>query len=154
MSACPISKDKIDGNIPRINGFISLIFIALGVFNYIFWILLTIDFFLRSFTMKYSPIANFSKLVLNTLKIEGEPIDAAPKKFAVRIGLMMSIILITISLFGYHEFSVYFSVFFSIPVFLETFFGFCLGCKMYSLLIKMNIIKHKLNDSDLSNLTF
>ena len=152
MTACPISKNKIDSNIPRINGFITLIVIFLGVFNQIFWILLTIDFFLRSFTMKYSPISNFSKLILNKLNMSGKAIDAAPKKFAVRIGFMMSIILITISLLGFYTFSIYFSIFFSIPVFLETFFGYCLGCQIYSILIKVNIIKHKLSDADFSNL--
>ena len=151
MATCPISKDKIDSNVPRVNGFISLVIIATGIFYPIFWILLAIDFFLRSFTMKYSPIANFSKLLLNKLAMNGHPIDAAPKKFAVRIGLMMSIILIAISLSGFHTFAIYFSIFFSIPVFLETFFAFCLGCQMYSILMKLNIIKPKLNDlSDLN----
>jgi hypothetical protein len=154
MSACPISKNKIDSNVARVNGLTSLIIIALGVYNPIFWILLTIDFFLRSFIIKYSPIANFSKLILNNLKVIPKPIDAAPKMFAARIGFMMSIILTTISLLGYQTSAFYFSIFFSIPVFLETFLGYCLGCQMYTILTKLNIIKHKLNDNDFSSLNF
>lgn len=152
MSACPISRTQIDGNVARLNGFISLIFIALGSYNNLFWILLTIDFTLRSFVIRYSPIANFSKLILNNLKITAKPIDAAPKFFAAKIGLMMSIILIVISLLGYTNTAFYFSIFFSIPVFLETFLGFCLGCQMYSILMKLNVIKPKLNDTDFSSL--
>ena len=153
MTVCPISKDKIDGNVPRMNGLITLIIIALGAYNNIFWILLAIDFSLRSFTMKYSPVANFSKTVLNSLNIKPKPIEAAPKKFAAKIGLMMSIALVVISLMGYYQFSVYFSIFFAIPVFLETFLSYCLGCQIYSILLKFNVIKHKLNDSDFTGLS-
>jgi len=153
MTACPISKTQIDGNVARVNGFISLIIIALGVYNQIFWILLTLDFILRSFVIKYSPIANFSKLLLNNFKITPKPIDAAPKMFAAKIGLIMSAILISISLLGYSNIAFYFSIFFSIPVFLETFIGYCLGCQMYSILMKFNVIKPKLNDTDFSSLS-
>ena len=153
MTGCPISKNKIDGNVPRINGLITLIIIALGAYNNIFWILLTVDFLLRGFTMKYSPIANFSKTILNSLNVSPKPIEAAPKKFAAKIGLMMSIMLVIISLMGFYKFSIYFSIFFSIPVFLETFFSYCLGCQIYSVLLKLNIIKHKLNDSDFTGLS-
>ncbi len=152
MTACPISKTKIDGNVARLNGLISLMIIAAGIYNQIFWILLTFDFILRSFIIRYSPVANLSKLILNKLKIIPVPIDAAPKLFAAKIGLMMSFLLISISLSGNSEFALYFSVFFSIPVFLETFLGYCLGCQMYSLLMKLNIIRPKLNDSDFSGL--
>jgi len=152
MTACPISKTQIDGNVARLNGFISLIIIALGTYNNLFWILLTLDFILRSFITKYSPIANFSKLVLNNTKIIPNPIDAAPKLFAAKIGLIMSIILVVMSLLNYSDSAFYFSIFFSIPVFLETFLGYCLGCQMYSILMKLNIIKTKLNDGDFSKL--
>ncbi len=152
MSACPISKTQIDGNVARLNGLISLVFIALGTYNKIFWILLTIDFTLRSFIIKYSPIANFSRLILNNINITPKPIDAAPKLFAAKIGLIMSVILIAVSLLGYSSTAFYFSIFFSIPVFLETFFSYCLGCQMYSILMKLNVIKDKLNDSDFSGL--
>ena len=152
MTACPISKTQIDGNVARLNGFISLIIIALGTYNNLFWILLTLDFILRSFIIKYSPIANFSKLVLNNTKIIPNPIDAAPKLFAAKIGLIMSIILVVMSLLNYSDSAFYFSIFFSIPVFLETFLGYCLGCQMYSILMKLNIIKTKLNDGDFSKL--
>jgi len=153
MTGCPISKNKIDGNVARVNGVITLVIIAIGVFNSIFWILLTIDFFLRSFIIKYSPIANISKLLLNYLKTTPSPIDAAPKMFAARIGFMMSIVLIAVSLSGYYTASIYFAIFFSIPVFLEAFLGYCLGCQIYSVLTRLNLIKHKLDDTDFSSLT-
>jgi len=153
MTACPISVDKVDANVVRLNGFFTLIFILAGFYNGLFWFLIMLDFFPRAFNIRYSPVANLSKLFINNLKIiKPKAVDAAPKKFASFIGLSMSIVLTGFYLSNLKEITLYFAYFFMFPVFLETFFNYCLGCKIYSFLFKLNFIKHKINDSDFSSL--
>jgi len=107
--------------------------------------LLTLDFGLRAFNLgKYSPLTAISKrIIMPIFKPNGNPVTLAPKAFAARIGLALSII----SFISYHA-----AVFegFLIPVvllaifsFLEGFMGFCAGCKIYGLLIEWKIFKEE-----------
>jgi len=94
MLVCPISKDKVDERVARMNGFISLILLGIGFYFYPIWIYLVIDYYLRAYKRKYSLTARFSQLILNKLSIQAKPINAAPKKFAAQIGFTMSILLV------------------------------------------------------------
>ncbi len=152
MTTCPISKDRIDERVPRVNGLISLVFMISGYFFNILWILMTIDFFLRGFAIKYSPIANSSRWILNRFDLEPIPIDAAPKKFAVRLGFILTLIM-NIAIYS-NVTTIAIGIFYMTiaAIGMETFLNFCIGCQMYTILIKLKLIKPKLNDIDFSAL--
>ncbi len=140
-SACPISPTKIDEHVARLNGALTLTFIILGlIYTPIFWYILVVDFALRSFAIQLSPIARTSKLILASLKIEPKPIPIEPKKFSAKLGLIFSILLV-ISNFT-HVFAFYEAVLllFSFAVSLESIFNFCLGCKIYSVLLSLGFL--------------
>ena len=150
MATCPISKDRIDERVPRVNGFISFAIMIAGYYFPILWVMMTVDFFLRGFTIKYSPVANLSRLILNKLNLEPKPIDPAPKKFAVRLGFILTLIM---NIAFYSNFMVTALVIFYMTlgaIGMEAFLGFCVGCHIYSILIKLNIIKPQLNEIDIT----
>lgn len=142
-TACPISKTQIDGNVARLNGFFSLVLLVAGYLCPLLWLFLLLDFIIRSFKVKYSPVARVSKSVLNLLHVKPNPINFAPKKFAARIGLLMSVFLNLFLIFDL-SIGVYIVLgMFCVATALEAFFDYCLGCKAYSVLITLGAIKAK-----------
>ena len=154
---CPISFNTVDHNVIRLVGLFTLILIITSFFNlfgeyskYIM-LFLTFDFLMRIFNDKLSLLKIISVNILHgILKIKPQEVGAAPKRFAAGIGALFSILI-----FGLLFISDYFiskphilnmdNIFFTIKhslhiltimlvvaISLETFFGFCLGCKIYS----------------------
>jgi hypothetical protein len=138
---CPISHTHVDERVARLNGFVSLIFVVAGIYFPILWIIIAIDFALRSFSKKFSPVARFNKLIIIMLKLKPIPIDAAPKKFAAKMGLAMSILLIIFNYFNLQIAINTILIMFIGAISAEAFFNYCVGCKIYSILIRLNIIK-------------
>ena len=108
------------------------------------WIMyvLTADFFIRAFLKpKYSPLGIFSTRVLSLLKIEPKLVNAGPKIFAAKIGFIFCVIIIAFN-FGYFYPAA--AIAGGILIFcaaLEAFAGYCVGCKMYSLIYRLFIFK-------------
>jgi len=129
---CPISFNKIDSNVTRLAGFFTLLLLWAGLYySIIFWIL-TFDFLMRATVVKYSILARTSKLLLSILKIEPVPIDRAPKVFAARMGFTFSLTIAIFTALQYNTITLYLMIVFSIPIILEAFLAFCVGCHIYS----------------------
>lgn len=113
--------------IPYISGFLLLNFI-IGIF----------------INPKYSPTMFIAKVFV--YKQSSLPIGAIQKKFAWILGLILSTIIFTLSLFLVNDPS-YFNVVCLLCViclfllYLETAFGICVGCKFYDLAINLNLLK-------------
>lgn len=136
---CPISINKIDENVARLNGTFTVI--LLGVFvitqNISPIVFLFFDFLLRSSELaKYSPLAIISKYLLNLLKVKKHPINAGPKIFAARIGILFSFGILLSSLFQLTTLSFILTTIFAICAFLEAAFSFCVACQIYPLVYK------------------
>lgn len=148
--ACPIDNHKIDEHVTRLVAlivFCLLITAHLNPFSISLPIIILIflDFLLRATkNTQYSPLARLSRFILNLLHINPKPIDRAPKLFAARIGLLMSTLLLIFIITSVEPVQLYFIIlgFFLLATFLESFFAFCLGCQLYSLLISFRIIKN------------
>jgi len=141
INVCPISNTHVDERVVRLNGFTSLIFVIAGMYFPVLWIIIAIDFALRSFSKKFSPVARFNKLIIIMLKLKPIPIDAAPKKFAAKMGLIMSIALIILSYLNLlTALNILFIIFIG-AISAEAFFNYCVGCKIYSTLVRFRIIK-------------
>jgi len=140
-NVCPISNTHVDERVARLNGFASLIFVVAGMHLPVLWIIIAIDFALRSFSKKFSPVARFNKLIVVMLKLKPIPINAAPKKFAAKMGFVMSIALLVLSYFELQTAINVLLAIFITAISAEAFFGYCVGCKIYSILLQLKIIK-------------
>ncbi len=102
-------------------------------FKWLAWVLLT-DFFLRmSFGVKYGLFCYLSSTILHILKIKEKPVNALPKKFAVKVGFLFSVLLVLSLFLEYNRIFNFVAIIFTVAVALEVFFNFCLACKIYQI---------------------
>jgi hypothetical protein len=137
---CPVSDKRIDEHAARING--ALTFLLLGVFaitgSVIPVIFLAGDFFLRAFNYgQYSLIAVSSRNIVKYFQIDQNLINAGPKIFAARIGLLLSSLivlsfLLNLTVLAYSVAGIL--AFFSL---LESAFGLCVACEIYPFLYRL-----------------
>jgi len=94
---------------------------------------LAADFYLRAFTTgKYSPIKIAARHFGNYVGVGLKPTDAAPKKFAAGIGLVFTIAIANLQWFGFTVLADSLGTMLLICAILESFFGYCLGCVIYT----------------------
>ncbi|MCK5154068.1 MAG: DUF4395 domain-containing protein [Spirochaetales bacterium] len=108
----------------------------------IIMLLLSLDFIIRAFiNSKYSPLAIISKnFISKLLPFRNKIILMRPKKFAASIGVILSLAAGIFGLAGQTSIMLYITIVLLTFSFLETFFKFCAGCWMFSILIHLNII--------------
>ena len=96
---------------------------------------LMIDFLSRAFQFgRFSPIGWMSELLVKVLKLPFKPVYYPPKRFAARIGLVFTLLTTLFHVLGWNT-SLLASVL-MLFAFLESFFGFCAGCYVYSFLVR------------------
>jgi len=103
--------------------------------------LLTADFLMRYIHPKYSPIAQFFKILRRSTDQQPRYHFAPPKRFAVLIGLTLTFlaslsILLSLVVMRY--------IFISMIItasFFQGFLGYCIGCELYNWLIQIGIIR-------------
>lgn len=137
---CPISYKKIDENVARLNGLLTVLLLVVYLLSssLIPVFLLIVDFLARGFEKPaWSVLARISKALLAVLKFQPRPVNAGPKLFAARIGLLFSVLVVLTALPGWSLISMVIAVVFGICAFLEGAFGFCVACKLYPLLFKL-----------------
>jgi len=138
---CPISDSKIDENAARLNATLTVItLIVFLLTNNIFTILLLLtDFTLRGTeNSKYSIFAVVSKQLIKTFRIKKKPVNAGPKIFAARIGILFSMLVFIFSVFGFSAVAQTFALVFGLCAFLEAAFGFCVACRIYPFVYRLS----------------
>jgi hypothetical protein len=141
QAVCPITDKKINERVARINAFITvLLVVSFIVFN--FWpalVLLAIDFVTRGFfDSRCSVICITSKWIVSTFNLKGKVMNAGPKIFAAQVGLVFSIVAITLFFAGFQIAGIAVASILGLFSFLETAFGFCVACKLYPLFRKLD----------------
>lgn len=132
---CPVSNEKINENLTRLNAFFTILLIAAGfVFNNVLFPLLLLgDFFIRAFTKsKFSPVSYLSQSVAALLHLSKKPIDKAPKIFAARLGFLMTLVIAVLFLLQLYTASLIVASVLVLFAFLEFAFGICVGCFIYT----------------------
>lgn len=129
------------GIIAFINGFIINNFIAVTYISGFLMINFIVGIFINP---KFSPTMFIGKLF--TKKQSALPIGAIQKKFAWSLGLALSSVIFTLSLFLLNDTSFFAPVCFLcficlILLYVETAFGICIGCKLYYVAINLKLIK-------------
>lgn len=137
------TSQRVSTAIIKSNAIQVIILSVLSLYLQSVWpvLFLTLDYGLRAFNFgKISPLAIISKKILIPLfKFGSILVTQAPKSFAARIGLTLSVMsLIFYQLNNFIGFIIPITLL-AIFSFLEAFFGFCAGCKIYGLLIRWKV---------------
>lgn len=142
--ACPISGSQRDNTIARLIALATLLLatttralIALEHFwpAAILMTLLTLDFAIRAFCRpRFSPLATGGRAISMSLGLRKELVDAAPKIFAARIGLLFALVTAIFLFAGFPAAAMVVVTILALCAFLECIFAFCLGCWMYNFL--------------------
>ncbi|MDD2284874.1 MAG: DUF4395 domain-containing protein [Paludibacter sp.] len=130
----------MDEHVARLNGFFTVILLMIFLLtsSIIPVLFLVTDFFVRSIEKpQYSPLAIISKLILTKLKVNPQLINAGPKIFAARIGLLFSALISLAVLFGLNTTAVVLTLIFGICALLEAAVGFCVACKIYPFVYRL-----------------
>lgn len=135
---CPISEERINEQVTRLNAFFGILLVIAGfVFNTVFFfVLLLADFYIRAFTKaKFSPISYLSHSMVNALNLNKKSIDKGPKIFAARIGFLMTLAIALLFVFQLNTIAFVVAgilVFFAA---LEFALAICMGCIIYTYII-------------------
>ncbi len=132
--SCPIVFKSVDKHIIRVNAIIVFTFLFgfITTGNLMLILMVLGDFVIRVFFgLKYSPICFFIKRGLRLSGVKPHLINAGPKIFAARIGLLFSLLTVATSLLGLTLLSSTIAVVFIIAVGLEAFFNYCLACEIF-----------------------
>lgn len=150
--SCPVSGERINENATRIAATITVILTVLAVLFQWHWIMagLAIDFAIRAFTPgKWSPLRWLSKNSSQWLRLKTIPVDAAPKKFAAGLGMGFSIAIFISGMLNYQITEYIIASMLVGCAILESAFAFCLGCVVYTFL--MRFISNKESEVQLPN---
>jgi len=137
---CPISDKRINETVARINAILTVLFLSVYVLssNIFIIVFLLFDFFLRSAELsKYSPFSSISRQIIKAFELTSKQINAGPKIFAARIGVVFNIAILISTLTGLNALALIFTSIFGICAFLEGVFGFCVACQIYPLVYKL-----------------
>ncbi len=135
--SCPISNYKIDSHIVRFISFqVSIVALLLIITKLpVFAFVLFFDFTLRALRVQnLSPFFTTSKLAVKLLHLRAKMCDEAPKRFALFMGLLISLSLSILYLENFEVIATATASILLICALLETIFDFCVGCKIYQFL--------------------
>jgi hypothetical protein len=131
---CPISEKKVNERIARVNATISVLLITGFLFtqNIVFVAFLAIDFFLRSTDRaKFSLVVISSKNIVKYLPVKELLINAGPKIFAARIGLVFSSLIVISYILNAKILAFILAGILGLFSFLEAALGLCVACEIY-----------------------
>lgn len=97
------------------------------------WTFLALDFAARAFSRpSWSPLGRAGSLLLSMAGSTPRRVDAGPKRFAARIGLLFCLALVALDLAGASGARTGTAAALGACAFLESAFGVCVGCHMFT----------------------
>ena len=135
---CPISNKKIDGNINRLAVFIDVLLLVGYLFtgSPYFVAIIVFDYSIKAFDLaKYSPLNWIATKIAKIINLPTKLVDQAPKLFAVRVGLLTSLIVMILYLIGLQTVSIIFSVVLLTFTTMDSVLNICVGCLIYHYLV-------------------
>lgn len=146
VKICPISKRQINENISRLNGVFTFLLIASYFISGtpVLLIILLIDFVLRNiYEGKMSPSVRLNSFIVQVADIPVHLINAGPKIFAARVGLIFSLTVVFLFYFGSPSAAIIPLIILGIFSFMEAAFNYCVACKLYPYLLPINKFLNK-----------
>jgi hypothetical protein len=140
FQSCPISGDTRNERVVRIvAGFVVAVSAVAAtqprLIAATILLALAADFVVRGFGRpRYSPLATLGRGVANLAHLSPKPVDAAPKRFAARIGIVFALSAALLHLLDLPVAALSVTGVLAICAALEAGVGLCVGCRVYSLL--------------------
>jgi hypothetical protein len=144
VKICPISERMVNENVTRLNALFTFILSILFILSGSFWFLfaMVLDFGFRLISEgKLSPLIKVNSYIIEITNIRKVIINAGPKIFAARIGLLLSFLSLIFWLFNLNVATLTTVCILSFFSFLESAFGFCVACKIYPYALVLNDIR-------------
>ncbi len=139
-SFCPISFKKIDEHAARLTGFFAVILLAIYIWtgSLLPIVFLVYDFLVRGLERpSLSLLSQLSKWVLSVFNFKPLLINAGPKLFAARVGLIFSLLVLIAELLNWSTAALIITGVFGLCALLEAVAGFCVACKLYPLIYRL-----------------
>ena len=134
-ASCPISPELVNSNLTRTYSlltFTSIILYVFTPFKEVIYIS-ALDFIIRIFIgVKYSPICSIIKYILKIGNFQSHMVNAGPKKFAAKIGMIITSLMSISYLLDLSNTSLILGIISLVAVGAEAIFGFCVACWMHS----------------------
>jgi len=131
---CPISLDRIDTTIVRLIAVQVLINAILFLFTsaYFFIGVLFFDFTLRVLKLKkWSPFLQVALWIRDRFSLKVKLCDEAPKRFALKFGLVIIVIIAVFSFLHYDLYAKVLMFMLMLCAFAEAAYDYCVGCHIY-----------------------
>jgi hypothetical protein len=136
---CPVDFVTVNEYQARITAAQVIVIAALWVFTG-YWIIaafLSVDFILRVANLgKYSVLNIISGWVIKKFSLPNKPTDRAPKRFAAFVGVLFAAAILVFIIVGLHTVAIVTALILIVFAFLESAFGFCAGCYVYTYVVK------------------
>jgi len=135
---CPVSPERVDENRVRVTalGVVIIMGSYLITGNAVFPAILVVDFFIRAFThLRFSPLSWLAHHIVNSIGTQPVMIDKAPKVFAARIGMTLTLLTTLGAVFNWYLMSYITGSVLILFAFLECGLNFCMGCWVYTYLV-------------------
>ena len=134
---CPISTERVNSTLTKVYSIFTLSVITLFLFTPFKEIIYVsaADFVIRIFFgIRYSPICTLIKFGLKVGNIPTHMINAGPKKFAAKIGMLFTVVISIGVIYNLPILSLITAVVAFIAIGAEVFFDYCIACKLYTYL--------------------
>lgn len=140
-SACPIDSKQANEKVARVCSTLVIgVLVAIVLLPVVWakWVAvgLLVDYAMRSFVgLGRSPLSLLARGIVGALGLEPKLVNAAPKTFAARIGLLCAVALSVSFFLGVPVAADAVAGIIGLCAFMEAALGFCVGCKIYGILI-------------------
>lgn len=141
IKICPISLHQINEAVSRLNAAFTflLVLICLISAHPVLPAIIIIDFIFRNVREgHYNPLIRFNKFIVSSLSISGTLINAGPKIFAARVGLMLSVFGMGMYYFISPDIAMMIYGLLGFFAFMEAFLNYCVACKLYPWFLALN----------------
>lgn len=145
---CPADFKPVNENKIRLTALwvVILTSIYLRTNEVTFVAILLSDFFLRGFNFgKYSPLHLLSDQVIRIFHLAYKPIDQASKRFAAKIGFVLTITILVTHILTWINLAHFLAIVIILFALMESVFGFCAGCHVYTIYKKFTTKEKPVN---------
>ncbi len=133
---CPIEGTQLNEPTVRVVALLIAIMAAAGIYyqSYILFLFLAFDFFVRGFNKKEWSLFRYIGIkTVTVFNVKEKLIDAGGKKFAAKIGFILSTLLTLSSLMQFQLITAVLGGILVLFASLESALAYCVGCKVYTL---------------------
>jgi hypothetical protein len=137
---CPIEGTQINEPTVRVVAFLIAITAAAGIYfqSPLIFLFLAFDFYVRGFNKKqWSLFRLIGIRTITVFDVKEKLIDAGGKKFAAKIGFLISALLTASAVFQLSVVVIALGVILVLFASLESALAYCVGCKVYTLYNKI-----------------